>query len=263
MVGLATLVGIAVASPRSIFGFESVLCFLTGFFISSYSMILNDYYDLESDMLSAPSRVLPSGRMSPRRAIHLSLLMLSLGLVSAGLLGLGNLLIAGIFSFLSWLYSHSAKKAGLLGNFIVSLSVAIPYVYGAVAVGRGMDEFVWLLSATSFLACLGREVIKTIPDVKGDEVRGVRSVARVHGPEFAARLGALFFVLAVASSLLPVALGLSGLAYTISILPVDAYFLYLSYRIARNFEEALEVKRLALFGMLAGIIAFTLGGIFR
>lgn len=263
MVGLATLVGIMVTSPQSLLSFEALLCFLTGFFISSYSMILNDYYDLESDRISAPHRVLPSGRMRVKDALLLCCLILFLGLIFSSILGLANLLIATIFSFISWLYSSRAKKEGLIGNFLVSLSVAIPYIYGAVSVGRAWDWFVWILSATSLLSCMGREIVKTIPDVEGDEVRGVMSVARIHGPSFTARLGAEFFISAVVSSQLPNVFGLAGLIYFISIIPVDAFFIYLGLKIVRNPGDALKVKKFALFGMLAGLVAFTVGGVFR
>ena len=44
LVGFAVIVGIVVSSSDNIFKIVTPLGFLTGFFISSYSMIINDYY---------------------------------------------------------------------------------------------------------------------------------------------------------------------------------------------------------------------------
>ena len=49
MIGLAVIVGIAIGSPDMLFSRLSIYGFITGFSISSYSMIINDVYDIEID----------------------------------------------------------------------------------------------------------------------------------------------------------------------------------------------------------------------
>ena len=53
---------------------EALLGFSTAFFISSSALILNDYFDLEVDMVNAPERALPSGAVSPAEAVVLTIL---------------------------------------------------------------------------------------------------------------------------------------------------------------------------------------------
>ena len=44
-----------------------VLGFVTGFAICAFSMVVNDYYDIEVDRVNQPTRPLPSGQVSKRR----------------------------------------------------------------------------------------------------------------------------------------------------------------------------------------------------
>src|SRR5579885_2480953 len=81
MVGFAVLVGIAVAShdPTRLVSRVALLGFLTGFTISSFSMISNDIYDIEVDKLNQPDRPLPSGRVSKKQAWAVAFAFLAVG----------------------------------------------------------------------------------------------------------------------------------------------------------------------------------------
>ncbi|MEM3708686.1 MAG: UbiA family prenyltransferase [Nitrososphaerales archaeon] len=263
MVGFAVIVGIGVASPSMIFSIYSLLGFLTGFLISSFSMVVNDYYDIEVDKVNRPDRPLPRGSISKNSAIILALILLSIGILSSILISLSNFLIASIFAFLAWFYNFWAKKRGLIGNFIVATSISIPYIYGGVAVGKADEPLLLWLALTSFLAGTGREVIKTISDVAGDEIRGIKSIARIHGSRFASILGAIMFFMAIISSWFPFITGIVSIVYAILILIPNLIFIYASAKILKNPSKAnaLHVKSIALLGMLLGLIAFLIGGI--
>ncbi|MAH21559.1 MAG: prenyltransferase, partial [Thaumarchaeota archaeon] len=56
MVGCAVLIGAVVVDPNSLLGVVPLGGFLTGFFVSSYSMVVNDRYDVEVDRINAPQR---------------------------------------------------------------------------------------------------------------------------------------------------------------------------------------------------------------
>lgn len=265
MVGFAVIVGVAVSAPSIVFSLPTLLGFLTGFLISSYSMVINDYYDVEVDKVNAPERPLASGKLKGQTAVQLGLILLALGVVSSIPLGPVNLAIAAFFAFLAWLYNFWGKKKGLAGNFIVAASVAVPYVYGAAAIGEATNLLVWVLALVSFVAGTGREVVKTISDVPGDEVRRIRSVARTYGANRAALIGASLFMTAVGMSVLPILLGIAGIVYGILVLIPDGIFIFASLRILGDYstENALRIKKLALIGMMTGLLAFIVGGVFR
>ena len=265
MVGLAVIVGMVVSDFPKMSYLNAAMGFLTGFFISSYSMIINDRYDIEVDRVNNPSRPLVKGSVSIKEAEVAAATLLALGLATSILLGWITLLIAALFALIAWLYNFRVKRYGLLGNTLVSASVAIPYIYGAVAIGAADEPLIYFLALTSFLAGLGREVVKTICDVKGDEIRDIRSVARVWGAKAAAKVSSIFFISAILTSLMPLILGIVGLVYGILVSSPICIFIVLTIKILRDSsaESAYLVKRVALLGMLLGLIAFMVGGYFR
>jgi geranylgeranylglycerol-phosphate geranylgeranyltransferase len=263
MIGFAVVVGAYVSKPVSISTLELALGFLTGFFICAYSMAVNDIYDIEVDRVNTPDRPLPSGRLSLSGASRISIVALLAG-VACSVLTLNPLAvaIALLYAFLSWLYNGHAKKAGIPGNLIVASSLAIPFIYGGVVTGGSSTGSLLLLMAlTSFFSGVGREVVKTMSDVEGDAKRGVRSVARTGGPRVAAGVGAAFFLLAVVTSWVPLVTGIANAIYTYGVIVPDAIFIGLAGAIlARpDAKRALRVKRVALAGMMAGLLVF-IGG---
>ncbi|NSL76451.1 MAG: UbiA family prenyltransferase, partial [Thaumarchaeota archaeon] len=125
MIGLAVIVGIAIGSPDMLFSRLSIYGFITGFSISSYSMIINDVYDIEIDKVNQPERPLPKQLISVNSALSLSLILLLIGFTSSLLISMHldsyyHIIITVIFSFLSWFYNIWGKKQGLIGNSIVA-----------------------------------------------------------------------------------------------------------------------------------------------
>ena len=264
MVGFAVIVGILIAQPFLSFDYAVLFSgFLTGFLISSFAMVINDYYDAEVDRLNQPSRPIPSNRVTVRGVKILSILLLASGLLSSFSLGFVTLFIAIFFAVISWLYSYRVKKFGMFGNALVASSLAIPYIYGASAILFPWDPLVWFLAVTSFLAGMGREIVKTISDVEGDRLRDIRSVALSSGLKKAALFGAMFFLGAIIISLIPIFLRLVSLPYFILIPIPWVIFLYSSYSIIRtpSPEGAIRIKKFALVGMLFGLIAYLSEGV--
>lgn len=265
MIGFAVIVGAYVSKPASVSPLELALGFLTGFLICAYSMAVNDIYDVEVDKVNTPERPLPSGRLSLSGASRISIVALLAG-VSCSVLSLNPLavVIALLYALLSWLYNSHAKKAGIPGNLIVASSLAIPFIYGGVVTGGSSTGSLLLLMAlTSFFSGVGREVVKTMSDVEGDAKRGVRSVARTGGLRVASEVGAVFFMLAVVTSWVPLVTGIANRIYTLGVIVPDAIFIGLAGAILvrPDAARALRVKRAALAGMTVGLLVF-IGGAF-
>jgi geranylgeranylglycerol-phosphate geranylgeranyltransferase len=265
MIGFAVIVGAFVSKPPSVQTIQLLLGFLTGFFVCAYSMVVNDVYDLEVDRVNRPDRPIPSGKISVHEASRISAATLIVGL-ACSILSLIPLAvaIAAAYAFLSWLYNSRAKKTGLGGNLIVASSLAIPFIYGGAVSGGSIGGSLLLMMAlTAFFSGVGREVVKAMADVEGDVKRDVNSVARRKGQAFASRVGALFFLLAVVTSWVPLLTGLANEVYTIGVVIPDAIFLYLAFAIVvrHNPASAYRVKKIALAGMTVGLLVF-IGGAF-
>jgi geranylgeranylglycerol-phosphate geranylgeranyltransferase len=273
MVGFAVVVGIAVSSPagsqiHDIVSIKSLLGFLTGFAISSFSMVTNDVYDYEVDKINQPDRAVASGRISLSAAKFYGIPFLSIGLVASFFLSPINLAVAAAFALIGWYYNFHGKKLGLFGNSLVALSLAIPYIFGSVAIGNYALNLAYLLAITSFLAGIGREVLKGISDIPGDKLRNIRSIAISRGVQTAKLASASMFILAVISSSFPVLAGLLGrgfAVYVVLVLVTDAVFCYLAFKTMKIKIEAesLRLKGIALAGMMLGLLAYLLAGLAR
>ena len=265
MIGFAVIVGAFVSKPSSIPWLQMVLGFFTGFFVCAYSMSLNDVYDLEVDRVNRPDRPIPSGRISVRQASTLSLTMLVVGLACALISFVPLAVVMAVaYAFLSWLYNAKAKRTGLPGNLIVASSLAIPFIYGGAVSGGSIGGSLLLMMAlTAFFSGVGREVVKSMADVEGDAKREVNSIARTRGLGFASRVGALFFLLAVLTSWVPLVTGLANQVYTYGVIIPDVIFAYLAVTIILHYDpqSAHRVKRVALAGMTVGLLVFIGGAV--
>jgi len=273
MTGLAVYVGLCIALrriPEYTYITQIVPSYVTGFTLCGASMAINDYFDLPVDRINAPNRPIPSGIVSPNLALTLSIAMLIIGLISALTTSPICLLYATLFAALSYLYSWKLKRLGFIGNITVSLSVSAPFMYGgltALAITNthmnGGFLLLLLFSSIAFLANLGREVTKGIADIEGDRVHGVKSLAVRYGARTACIIASIFYLAAVALSLIPPILGMVSHYYYPFIMFVDIGFVYSIAKLSRNLsrDTALRVKNTVLLLMLVGLIGFMFGGL--
>jgi len=208
MMGLAVLIGEVVAY-RTLYLYPSFLGFVTAFTLTGASMVTNDYWDKAVDSVNAPNRPIASGLISTKSALLYAFTLMAIGLLSAALLTtVMPLLLATASLAVSLLYSYRGKKLGLLGNFMVSICIAIPLFYGGFlneGVNLDLEKLRILLffGLMVFLANTGREVNKGIADVEGDKIRGVITVAIRSGSKGAAVVAIAFYLSAVALSVFP------------------------------------------------------------
>ena len=269
MVGIAVIIGVILTSLNAVLSWKTLYGFFTGFFISSFSMVVNDIYDVEVDRINQLKRPLVTGEIKISEAWTYALMLLSFGIIFSLITSLTGFIIAVLFGFISWFYNFYLKKQGIIGNLTVALSISIPYIYGNVVsfavvptiqgtVFLGTSFLLLWFIIVSFLAVTGREVIKTISDREGDRTRGVKSITHSIGQENSARVGATLFILAVLCTLGPYLSKQLGTYYLVMVMIPDTLFVYLSYSILKNHsnDNVRRVKKLALFGMLLGFIAF-------
>jgi geranylgeranylglycerol-phosphate geranylgeranyltransferase len=267
MMAGAVLIG-AVTLQKSVFPLPPLLLgFVTAFTLNGASMVTNDYWDRCVDAINEPTRPIPSGQVSTGEALLYAVLLSSIGLTSAYLTNGACLVVAVVALLVSLTYNRWGKQRGLLGNFMVSAIVAVPFIYGGLLYGvvdvtqRG---FVLALSfaCMAFLSNTGREVTKGIVDVEGDKTRRVRTLAIRHGARTAASVGVVFYLLALILSLAVWLLGWVSWWYLPPVILADAGFIWSSVTLLRNHskENAKKVKRLVLAWMVIGLLAFIVGG---
>ena len=188
MMGFAVLVGAVLAAPQwSSLNWQSILFgFLTGFTFCAAAMVINDYYDRKIDAINEPLRPIPSGTIKPGEALGFVGVLVVVGFVFAGLVSVLCFAVAAVSLAITATYITVGKRSGLPGNFLVSMCVAIPFIYGSVTVTGTVGLNVLLFASMAFLSNTGREITKGIVDVKGDRAEGVKTLAVRFGEKNAA-----------------------------------------------------------------------------
>jgi len=268
MMAFAVMIG-AVTLQKSVFPITPLLLgFVTAFTLNGASMVTNDYWDRSVDAINEPTRPIPSGQVSAGEALIYASILITIGLASAYLTNLACLFVAVISLLVSLTYNTRGKQMGLLGNFMVSACVALPFIYGGLIYG-GVDftqrGFVLALSFAlmAFLSNTGREVTKGIADVEGDKTRNVRTLAIRHGSRTAASISIVFYILAIVLSVFVWLFGWVSWWYLPLVILADAGFIWSSLTLLRDHskENAKKVKRRVLAWMLIGLLAFIVGGV--
>lgn len=261
--GFCVIVGeiVAIGSFPSIY--QMILGFLVGFFISSSALILNDYFDIETDKINLPSRPLPSGMINPSEVILLSIITSSIGLAAAFFIGYTALFVAIVFWIIGFLYNWKFKRTGLAGNLMVSSSVAITFIFGGIAVGDPWNVIIWCFSAIAFFIDLGEEIASDAMDMVGDEKINSKSIALTMGKENALKISGVLFGIVVFTSFIPVILGWLGMAYFVIILFMDVIIVFSTFKLLKSqtLDEGRRYTRLIYLGATFGLLAFIVGQI--
>jgi geranylgeranylglycerol-phosphate geranylgeranyltransferase len=263
MMGFAVIVGSVLASsnasaflwPKLIFGYT------TGFALTAGSMAVNDYYDREIDSINEPNRPIPSGLIKPNEALAFAFFLSLIGFAAAYLASTLSVLIAAVAWMIFTTYTTVGKRSGLLGNFLVSMCVAIPFVYGSVMVTAAVQLNVLIFVSMVFLSNTGREVTKGIVDIQGDRKQNVRTLAVRFGEKTAAIAAALFYVSATLLSPIPVLLNLVSFWFIPLVAITDIGLVVSSFALLKDHsrENSRRIKRIVLLWFIIGLLAFLIG----
>lgn len=236
---------------------DLVLGFLSFFFISATALILNDYFDYEIDRVNAPERPLPAGMVTKQDVLALSIVVALLGMLSSALIGTTALLVVIVVWIVGLAYNWRFKRAGLVGNLMVSFSVGMTFIFGGIVVGHPTDIVVWWFGVVAMLINLGEEIAADALDIEGDRLIGSRSLAIVLGPRKALAISAGIFCMVVLVSVIPFVFQWLVPIYLLPILLMDAGILYSTVRLMNpRSDNPRRFIRWIYLGALLSILTF-------
>ena len=263
MMGFAVFVGAILADPQFFnAGYIAIIYgFITGFMLTAASMTINDYYDRVIDAINEPSRPIPSGIISAQQALTFVFILSLVGFIFAYFTSVLCLLVAIISWVVVVTYVTVGKRSGLPGNFLVSICVAIPFIYGSIAVLNSVPLSVVLFTSMAFLSNTGREITKGIVDVKGDKAEGIKTLAVRYGEKSAAVTAAVFYVSAVMLTPFPPFLNLVSFWFIPLVLVTDIGLVLSSALLLKDYsrENARKIKKWVLLLFVVGLLAYVMG----
>lgn len=184
--------------------------------IAAAGYIINDYFDVKTDLINHPDTVVVDRIIKRRWAIILHITFtiagILLGMYTALKTGYLRLAIFHIVAAtLLWFYSTHLKKTLLVGNIVVSLLTAavtfMPFVYelgimqkndpGFISLNRyavfSTFKITFIFALFAFITSMAREIIKDMEDYRGDKETGGNTMPIVWGIRVS-KLNAFFLV---------------------------------------------------------------------
>lgn len=270
LAGFTVLIG-AIAALSSPLDDSQILGIIIGCITTSLlamgGYVINDVFDIEIDKINAPHRPIPKGEVTLNQAKIYSLLFFILG-VSSSLLIPGIQIISFFLALfggiLLYLYAAYLKRQGILGNITIGILVAIPFIFGGF-----LTESIAMIYPASFafLMNFGREIIKDIEDVHGDQIQDVKSVALKYGVKPARNLAFLILFSLLIFDPTPVLLSVYKTPiFIILLIIIDLIIIYTAFLLFNKTDEEIITnttlsKRLLKTCMSLGVIAFVIEGL--
>jgi 4-hydroxybenzoate polyprenyltransferase len=207
----------AAGSMAVIDGFLFILLIVASVLIAAAGYIINDYFDINIDLVNKPQGNVVDSVVSRRWAMAWHFVLSGAGLLlsawitwKTGLLYIlsGNLLCV----LLLFGYSVSLKRKHLSGNVLISLLTAWVILVisiseinfltitepGIAEAGNKIMRIGFLYAGFAFISSLIREAIKDIEDMQGDEKYGCRTMPIVWGVNAAKVYIAVWLVVIIA-----------------------------------------------------------------
>ncbi|MEM3408427.1 MAG: UbiA family prenyltransferase [Candidatus Micrarchaeia archaeon] len=272
MYAIAVLIGAVIVG-----GIEAVSAFiligaLAAMFLEFGAFALNDYIDLKADRINGRiDRPLVTGEISPSMALLIGFFsFIFANLISFIYLPIQAFYIIFLFTMLSLLYDFILKNLPLIGNIIIALTMAVPFFFGAfiLAVEKNIPvvqfQPVLCLSAIAFFVGLGREIIKDIEDMKGDQAIGGKTLPILIGKRNAARFAVLLFFIGIILSIIPFFTFFSGRPLYLTVLITDIMLADVSLHVLKDqsIQNLRKSRKMSLIAIGIGLISFLLSSIF-
>lgn len=259
-----------------------ILC-LSSVFIAAAGYVINDYFDLNIDLVNKPGRMVVDRSISRRWAIFFHLFFSFAGVLMGFYIGLqnGNWIIGFANMgcvFVLWFYSTTFKKKLLTGNILISLLTAwVVFVVYLLTVQQSFHlmhpvqpgahqkllRLAILYSSFAFVITLIREVVKDIEDMDGDAKYGCKTMPIVWGVSFSKVFTSIWLVILLALLLivffyvLQFKMWIAAAYNLVLIILPAAYCLYLLFN-AKHTKDFAALSKWIKAVIFTGIVSMVL-----
>lgn len=256
---LAILVGYWLVQNPSIdlliFTMLTVLTFTAG------GNAINDYFDLATDRINKPERVIPSGRISRNAALTFAIVMFVIGLLAMiPILNFYTAIIGISALILLIIYTPVLKNLVIIGNLAVSLILGVAFIFTTAVFNQPAVGIIPAGLAFGFNFI--REIIKDMEDVSGDSSRNINTLPAKYGKQKAKYLVLFGIILIFTGIPLPFVLGNYGRYYLWTVLlTVEIPLIYVFVGMLSDIskQNCAKMATILKYDIFFGLIAVFLG----
>jgi 4-hydroxybenzoate polyprenyltransferase len=266
--------------------FDFTIFSLSVLFITAGGYIINDIFDIRTDQINKPEKVIVGKSISEKNAwlLYTTLTFIGLGLgVFISIYKDLHLYILFFFIVILglYLYSKFLQKTILLGNILIaslcSMSIYLVYLFdfrtnsndflkigdleGVENIGIGLTAILFYI-VFSFITTLIREILKDIEDINGDYNQNYKTLPIVYGKRRTKNVCigltfVLIFMLFLFTSLVNAFKMQMLLVFLCAVILIVIAFLYSIWSIttAQEFKKASNIMKTV---MLLGITSMAL-----
>ncbi|WP_457618334.1 geranylgeranylglycerol-phosphate geranylgeranyltransferase [Lutibacter sp.] len=179
--------------------------------ITAAGYIINDIYDIKTDLINKPSKIIVTKYFSVEQARQFYLILNTFGII----LGIGlslniekptfSLIFIGA-SLLLYYYSKKLKLRPLVGNIVVSFLVACSIITLVVfdiyysiqtKTQQLISNVLLMLSLFAFFLTIIREIIKDIEDINGDYNLNMRTLPILIGKKRTKKIALILCIIPI------------------------------------------------------------------
>ncbi|MFY0712732.1 geranylgeranylglycerol-phosphate geranylgeranyltransferase [Seonamhaeicola sp. NFXS20] len=247
--------------------------------IAAAGNIINDIYDVETDLVNKPNKVIVGKSISEKKAfnlfIALNIIGVGLGYYLSYLVGKSAFFsIFIIISVLLYLYASYFKQTPLIGNIVISilvgLSILIVGVFELLPNITPQNQLLQLVyfkvilyyAFFAFIINLIREIAKDIEDIDGDYKSGMNTLPIAIGRERASNMLFALSLMAVITVIYYVVYKIyqNQIAVIYFLIAVIAPLIYITIKAfnAKTKKQFHHISNMLKFVMLLGILSLLL-----
>lgn len=257
---ISIIVAYVISNKGDKFSLVILLAAFSGALAGAAGNVINDYYDMETDKINKPERVLPSGGLTDKGTLFLYGIIVLLSLDLAFWAGWQSFVVVFISTGVIFIYSYELKRVPLLGNIVVSIMTGMAFIYGAIIAGNITGGII--PAAFAVLINFIREIVKDIEDIEGDSRTGIRTFPIIRGVNSAIKIASITVIALIILTTVPFILEIYKIEYFVVIMLVVNPLLVVIIKLLRTSQSKENIKRvsgLLKLAMVLGLIAIYSG----
>lgn len=234
--------------------FASLFCVAGGY-------IINNFYDLEKDLINRPDKTIYEKIVKQSTALRLYFLFNTIGALLGLLVSFKVFLFFSSFIFVLWFYSHKLKKITFIGNMTAALLAITPFF--AIFIYYRLEDLL-IITYVSFILLIIfiRELIKDLEAIKGDVIIGYPTLPVVLGVARTKWLVAFFALLgAVPATAIFYKTDFSGISYYLFAGGTGVAFSLVMLALAQKQKHYRALNGLYRVLIIGGILSLILFGV--
>ncbi len=174
---------------------ESITTLLACIFVAAGGYIINDIFDVETDKINRPEKLILSKHISLKSARIFYAILTFSGIAFGFATGLGMGILCLVLSVLLYFYSSDLKGEQLQGNLLIAMMAGMVVYVSSRGVFNVSNTYFAEYASLAFFITMVREIIKDIEDIEGDEAHDYLTYPVVKGIPNSKKLALLFMAI--------------------------------------------------------------------